>query len=299
MTIKSILSCVILSIFTASVLSANGKELQKAKVALKKEQEESRKAEITAKRAEKVAKKAETAKPSYPFPKLLLKNQNEEQLELSLAYGKEVNDKELVFKAFYHLISQSKSQEKIKIYKIDYADYTFGIEDYEKALMAYEEFCMLYPGSQESEYAQYKAILCNFFLSLSFDRDQTLTQRTVSSALLFLQKVKDEKFLKETENIYKSCRQRLFDHEVYVLETYLKLKKFSSARKRIEYIQENFKDIENLELYIAYCNKVYDIVHNPKSCPFMIQLNLNHALDPKKEIVDPSKLRRAVPLFLA
>ena len=167
------------------------------------------------------------ARPEYPYPHLLVKDMNEEQLEKTLEYGKhdQIQDKDLVFKVFFHLISQSKSQEKIKIYKLDFADYLFNIKDYEKSLMAYEEFSMLYPGCAESEYVMYKGILCNFLLSLDFDRDQTLTQRTVSAAMLFLQKVKDEKFKTETQNIYNSCRQRLFDHEIYVSETYLKLKK--------------------------------------------------------------------------
>lgn len=278
MTIKTILACVILSIFPTFEISCKAQ---------------------SSKKSEKSKKAKKPARPAYPFPKILVKDQKENQLEQTLVYAKAVDDKELIFKTFFYLISQSKSQEKIKHYKIDYADYTFGIEDYDKALMAYEEFGMLYPGSAEAEYAQYKAILCNFFLSLSFDHDQTLTQRTVSSCLLFLQKVKDEKFLKETENIYKSCRQRLFDHEVYVLETYLKLKKFSSARKRIEYIEKEFKDIANLEKYVAYCNRAYEIVKNPNTRPFIIQLDLKNALIEKKEQVDPSKLRRAVPLFLA
>ncbi len=190
------------------------------------------------------------ARPEYPYRHLLVKNMNEEQLEKTLEYGKheQIQDNDLVFKVFFHLISQSKSQEKIKVYKLDFADYLFTIKDYEKSLMAYEEFSMLYPGCAESEYVMYKGILCNFLLSLDFDRDQTLTQRTISVAMLFLQKVKDEKFKTETQNIYNACRQRLFDHEIYVLDTYLKLKKFSSARKRIEYIEKEFKDIENLEL---------------------------------------------------
>lgn len=287
MTIKFIWACMLLSIFaTVEVFGTT-------------QSPETKKIQPTTAKKAKLLKAGKPAAPVYPFPKILLKNQDESQLEQTLAYGKIVEDKELIFKAFFHLISQSKSQEKIKHYKLDFADYTFGIEDYEKALMAYEEFCMLYPGSQEAEYAQYKAILCNFFLSLSFDHDQTLTQRTVSSCLLFLQKVKDEKFLKETENIYKSCRQRLFDHEVYVLETYLKLKKFSGARKRIEYLEKEFKDIKHIEKYVAYCNEIYEIIKNPNTRPFIIQLNLKNALGDKKNQIAPSHIRRAIPLFLA
>lgn len=241
------------------------------------------------------------AKPEYPYPHVLVKNMNEEQLEKTLEYGKHelIQDNDLVFKVFFHLISQSKSQEKIKTYKLDFADYLFGIKDYEKSLMAYEEFSMLYPGCVESEYVMYKGILCNFLLSLDFDRDQTLTQRTMSAALLFLQKVKDEKFKTETQNIYNSCRQRLFDHEVYVLDTYLKLKKFSSARKRIEFIEKEFKDIANLELYLSYCNEMLKIIENPKTCPFIIKLNLDDAVKDKKDLVVPARKAHGTTFFLA
>ncbi len=241
------------------------------------------------------------AKPAYPFPHLLVKDMDEEQLEKTLEYGKhdQVQDKDLVFKVFFHLISQSKSQEKIKIYKLDFADYLFNIKDYERSLMAYEEFSMLYPGCAESEYVVYKGVLCNFLLSLDFDRDQTLTQRAASAALLFLQKVKDEKFKTETQNIYNSCRQRLFDHEIYVLETYLKLKKFNSARKRIEYIEKEFKDIHDLDKYLVYCNEMIQVVENPKTRPFIIQLNLENALKDKKDQITPVRKARGSLFFLA
>lgn len=275
MTIKFIKACVILALFGTIQISAKYNALTRSSKA--------------------------PAKPVYPYPHLLVKNMDEEQLEKTLEYGKHelIQDKDLVFKVFFHLISQSKSQEKIKIYKLDFADYLFNIKDYEKSLMAYEEFSMLYPGCAESEYVMYKGILCNFLLSLDFDRDQTLTQRTVSAAMLFLQKVKDEKFKTETQNIYNACRQRLFDHEVYVLETYLKLKKFSSARKRIEFIEQNFKDIANLDKYLSYCTEMVKIVENPKTRPFMIQLNLDHAVKDKKDLVAPARKAHGASFFLA
>ena len=275
MTIKFIKACVILALFGTVEISGKYNALTRSSKA--------------------------PARPEYPYPKILVKNMTEEQLEKTLEYAQhpQIQDKDLVFKVYFHLISQSKSQENIKVYKLNFADYLFGIQDYERALMAYEEFSMLYPGCAESEYVQYKGILCNFLLSLDFDRDQTLTQRTVSAALLFLQKVKDEKFKTETQNIYNSCRQRLFDHEIYVLDTYLKLKKFSSARKRIEYIEKEFKDIANLELYLSYCNEMVKIVENPKTRPFIIKLNLDHAVKDKKDLVKPERKAHGVKFFLA
>lgn len=248
------------------------------------------------------SKKTKTVKvkPEHPCPGKLIKNMDEAELQLMLPYAKQINDHELVFKTFFHLISQSKSPEAIKTYKLDYADYAFELQDYEKALAAYDDYCMLYPGSDQAEYATYKTILCVFFLSLDFDRDQTTTQRTISVSQLFLQKAKNEKFITEIQNIYKTCRRRLFDHEVYVLQTYLKQFKFSGAAKRLEYIQKEFEDIEHLQEYVVYIQSMIETIKDPKTRPFIIQLNLQHALNKKEEKQHAtSTLRRAMSFFLA
>lgn len=238
-------------------------------------------------------------KPQYPVPSKLIKNMDEQELQQVLVYGKEVQDTELVFKTFFHLFSQSTSQESIKIYKLDLADFCFQIKDWEKAGAAYEEFLMLYPGSKEFEYAQYKAILCAFYLSLSFDRDQSGTQKVIAMCQLFLQKAKEVKFIEETKTILTSCRQRLFDHEIYVLETYLKQAKITSALKRIEYIQKEFTDIQHLPEYIVYLNDLCDTVKNPKTRPFILTVDLNQARKEKKERPNKSVLRKITSFFLA
>jgi outer membrane assembly lipoprotein YfiO len=271
MTIKTILACVILSIFSTP--------------------------EIICKKTKNTEQKA--AKPVNPCPGKLVKNMDEAELEATLTYAKEIKDSELALKTFFYLISQSKSQEIIKKYKIDYADYVFELEDYEKSLLAYEEFSMLYPGSQEAEYAAYKAILSTFLLSLDFDKDQTLTNRTVSMCLVFLQTAKNEKFITEAKTMHNTCRKRLFDHEVYVLETYLKLVKMSSAAKRIEYIEKEFSDIAHLHEYVIYFKEMAEIVKNRKTRPFIIKLNLKEALGQKTERVEKSKARKTASFFLS
>ncbi len=117
--------------------------------------------------------------------------------------------------------------------------------------------------------------------------------------LLFLQKAKDEKFITETKRMYASCRQRLFDHEVYVLETYLKLAKIKSALRRIDYIEKEFTDIAHLTENIAYFKDMTAIVENPKTRPFIIKLNLKYALVNKENRPTASKLRRLTSFFLA
>lgn len=273
MTIKTILSCVILSAFITPQISCKYNHL--------------------------FSTESTPGKPPYPVPGKLVKNMNEEELEKVLVYAKIVKDVELAYKVFFYLISQSKSQDIIKTYKLDYGDYAFEQEDYEKALAAYEDFAQHYPGSTQAEYARYKIIVCTFFLSLSFDRDQTQTHRTISLCLLFAQKAKNEKFLAEVQKTYNTCRKRLFDHEVYVLETYLKQVKISSAQHRLEYIQKEFTDIAHLQEYVEYLSKFIETVKEPKTRPFFIQVNLKNALSKTDKQVDASSVQKTTSFFLA
>ena len=114
-----------------------------------------------------------------------------------------------------------------------------------------------------------------------------------------MQKAKNEKFIAEIKNIYTACRQRLFDHEVYVLETYLKQAKITSAQRRLEYIEKEFSDIAHLQEYVIYLNQMIETVKDPKTRPFFIHVNLKHALQKKEDLPTTSNVQRATSFFLA
>lgn len=242
-------------------------------------------------------------KNSFPVPGVSVKNMNEEQLLLVLEYAKNRQDKELAFKVFYHLLSVCQDHTKLKSYKLDLADYCYGLQEYEKAALKYEEFCLLYPGCNEAEYAEYKLILCTFYTSLEPYRDQTDTNRTINFISHFLRKAKDEKYISEAESIFKICRKRLFQHEVIVFEMNLKQKKFTGAQKRLEYMEQNFKDVEHIDQYLAYVQKIYDLVKDPKTRPFYFTIKLEDALiDEKtaaKKKTKEANLAKTVSFFVA
>lgn len=237
---------------------------------------------------------------SYPVPGKMLKNMNAQELDKIIVYAKETGDSDLAFKAFYHIINVLQDHNQIKTYKLDLADYCFGLEDWTKAASRYEEFCLLYPGCDQSEYAQYKLILCTFYLTLSADRDQSDTIKTLNLITHFLKRAKEPKFISEMESIYKTCRKRLFEHEVLVFETSLQQQKFTGAQKRIEHIESSFPDISDIEKYVAYLKEMLELVKNPETRPFIVKVNLKNALSPKvKKIVQKSDVAKAVSFFVA
>lgn len=258
---------------------------------------------LSSKKAAKIEfkkqKNANKTKVANPYPNILLKDMTEEQLQQMLPFTKSQGEKEAVFKVFHFLVSHSSDQNNIKNYKIDLADYCFTIKDYDKAAYCYEEFSVLYPGSKESEYAQYKAILCWFYMSLDPSRDQSDTQKTIILIDDFLKKATNEKFIEEAQSIRTQCRQKLFEHEMYIFGHYIKRKKHSSAQSRYTYIEENFKDISHLDLYLNYCKKTQEIVKDPKRCPFLIKFDIKEALAKTEDFITPEKKAKTALFFLS
>lgn len=138
------------------------------------------------------------------------------------------------------LIALSDNHAGVKIYKLQYADAHFAMNHIAIAALYYEDFATLYPGSQEAEYALYKAVLCMFELCLSEDRDQSNTKKTIELAKEFLTRSPKEEYKKEIEATLLSCYNRLFDHEIYIFNFYLKRKKFTSARMRLDFMPKLF-----------------------------------------------------------
>lgn len=237
-------------------------------------------------------------RPRNPHPDKLLKDMNEQELQDSLPYAKALGDKELVFKVFHYLLSHSSDQNNLKTYKLDLADYCFSLKDYEKAGFSYEDFAMHYPGCKEIEYAKYKAIISWFSLCLEPGRDQLLTNKTIFLIDDYLKGATNEKFIEEVKAIRAQCRQRLFEHEMHIVEHYMKQKKVSSVNTRLTYIEEHFKDIAHLEHYVSYCKHMVDIVKDPKKCPFLIKFNLADAL-PQSITHTPAKKAKTALFFLS
>lgn len=240
-------------------------------------------------------------RPVCPVTNKLIKDMDVSELQLMLEYAKKLQDHDLVYKCFYHIINKTADHEKIRVYKLQLADYCFSVEEFEKAGLKYQEFVMLYPGSKEAEYASYKYILCIFYQSLSHELDQTDTHKTINLISVFLTKATNQQFIDEVKTIHVTCRQRLLEHEVMVFATYLRQQKFGGAKQRLEYIEKNFTDIEKLSEYMKYLQALYDRVENPKTRPFVFTVKLEDALIDQSAQPTPTAqdLTKTVSYFVA
>lgn len=221
-------------------------------------------------------------KPDNPHPDKYVKDMNEQELNDTLAFAKETENSELALKVYSFLFMATKDEEAIKKYKLDFADYNFSRQVYPQAAFAYEDFTIHYPGSEEFEYAFYKLIITNFYMTLTHDRDQSNTEKTISKTEEFLRIARKQQFIDEAQSILKQCRKKIFEHEVHVFENYMQQKKFTGAQKRLDFIKENFKDIAHINEYAQYLENFLTTMKNTKTRPFIVKVDLTQALPHKQ-----------------
>ena len=162
------------------------------------------------------------------------------------------------------LIALSDNHASVKIYKLQYADSHFQMNHIELAAVYYEDFSTLYPSCKEAVYSLYKAVVCMFELSLEADRDQTSTKKTIALAKEFLKQHPASDYQQEIQTVLNNCYTRLYDHEVYVFNFYIRKKNFTSAQMRLNFIPKTFeKLIPDLDKKVEELTKQLELAKNP------------------------------------
>lgn len=151
---------------------------------------------------------------------------------------------DLVVKYLDRLIKLTDDQKEIRHMRLKMADAMFDSGEYARASKLYRYFAELYPGSKQSEYAAYKALLAKSRMILAPDRDTTAAQDVVREGRDFLKRKAEgnDSFNKEVQELIDKAQQVLFKSEVITFYFYLNDNKFGSAEGRLKYIKEQFYD---------------------------------------------------------
>lgn len=134
--------------------------------------------------------------------------------------------------------------QKLNLIILEVADLLFESENFKQAETYYREFCTLYPGDQQIEYALYKAILCSFNMILIPDRDQSKTHQTIELVESFLNR--KEIFTSHIEKVLeikRACYARLIESELSITRIYAKRGKHVAAQGRIDHIGSNLLEV--------------------------------------------------------
>ncbi len=153
------------------------------------------------------------------------------------------NDKEGAIRYLEKMIPLCNDLVELKSIMLELANYLFDLESYNKAADMYHEFTVLYPGSDEVEYAMYRSIVSNFKLTLDAEHDQSKTIATKELAQKFLER--SDLFTthkKEVEKILADCDEKLLATEEHIARFYMKRGNTKSAQRRLNGIKKDFLD---------------------------------------------------------
>jgi outer membrane protein assembly factor BamD len=139
------------------------------------------------------------------------------------------------------------------------ADSKFWQEDYLEAIALYEEFEKFYPNNEAIPYVIYQIGTCYYKMRRSYDRDQSYTEKAISTYQRLLQNFPDSPYRAEAEKRIKELRELLAQHELYIAKFYYKIKYYRGAYQRILYIINNYPETyaskEAQKLVLTYYQK--------------------------------------------
>jgi len=130
-------------------------------------------------------------------------------------------------------------------------------KDYVEAIATYEEFKKVHPTHEEIPYVQYQIGMTYFKQMLTLDRDQTVTQKALSSFEYLIANYPPSLFTEKAKEKIGACKKRLADHEFYIGNYYYKRGKFEAASVRFQGLIEKFPKMPDEDKTLFLLGKSY------------------------------------------
>lgn len=248
------------------------KPSQTQTVSGKKQNSKSKERSQKNKKSQVKSKKEKLTKQSHPYLFKQIQLLKEDEAHLAYLYYKTNQDTYLTIRCLERLEQVATDQEILRDGLIELADYYFNYyKNMKKAAATYEKFHDLFPGDQLAEYALYKAIVCQFLITLRPERDQSDTEHIISRGSEFIKTCKNAQYVQEISEIIEKCYHRLYESEVHVMMFYINQKKWKSAQGRLDYIKEKYLDKvpqaqKEIDVYTkAIVNETYPVFSNKES----------------------------------
>lgn len=208
------------------------------------------------------AQKVSQAEQQEQVARKTLSHKNYQELKTSKQERLAAGDNAGAVRYLEKMVPLCNDLAELKLLMLELADLLFALQDYTRAADMYQEFTKLYPGSDEVEYALYRAIKSNFELTLDAEHDQSKTNATRELALAFLERAElFTTYAQEVESIVLQCDQRLLASDISICNFYVKRGDTKSAQNRLSLIKKEYldKNIPDLQMQIAALEKVVPV----------------------------------------
>ncbi len=120
------------------------------------------------------------------------------------------------------------------------ADSHYYLEEYDEAIIAYEEFERMHPRNEAVPYVIYQIGMSWFDQIDTVDRDNTPAQSSLIQFMRLIEQYPESEFSGQAKKNIIVCHENLAGHELYVANFYMKTKKYKAALERFEYLVETY-----------------------------------------------------------
>lgn len=120
------------------------------------------------------------------------------------------------------------------------ADAHYHLEEYDEAILSYEDFEKMHPRNEAVPYVIYQEGLCWFNQIDTIDRDYTPAKNSMAQFNRLSEQYPGSEFAQKAKKNIQTCLDNISGHELYVANFYFKTEKYKAALKRYEYLVKNY-----------------------------------------------------------
>ena len=123
------------------------------------------------------------------------------------------------------------------------ADAYYHLQEYEDAILAYEEFEGLHPSNEAIPYVIYQVGLCYFEQIDTIDRDQSTARKALNTFGRLIRQFPGNPYAVKAGADTRTCIKSIAGHDFYVGLFYYKNKHYRAAMSRFESVLKNYPDV--------------------------------------------------------
>lgn len=120
------------------------------------------------------------------------------------------------------------------------AEAHFKMEEYDDAILAYDDFERLHPRNEAIPYVLNQIALCYYNQIDTIDRDQTTAKKALEAFARLTRQFPDSEYAKEAGEKRLKCLKSIAGHELYVGKFYYKSKHYKGAIGRFETVLSDY-----------------------------------------------------------
>lgn len=194
--------------------------------------------------------------------KATLSTMNYEQLCEAKQRAVEKKDRSTAIKYLDRMAKLCPNAQELRIIVLELADLLFEEGKYEKAYLIYDQYVKNYPGnSVDYIRAHYQKIVCSYYQVLDFDRDQTITEKTLELCEQFSETCKNSAYEQEVSTMVVACKKKLAHHELYIAQQYMISNDAIAVSKRLAHVRDAYLMVPDVEqqlllVEVAFAEKV-------------------------------------------